>query len=250
LFRRRWLVSCLVGALWLGLWQTGYYLVDEPLILPSPYGVMNRLSQLILEPDFLVSVLWSVFRVLLSLLISAVLGMVLGASAYFSRTVRVIISPAMLAIKSAPVVSFIVLVILWVRSDWVPVVIAMLMCLPVIWGNVIQGLGAVDERLLEMASLYGVDRTRVLKGLYLKAVLPYLSAALLTCLGLGFKATVTAEVLSSPRYAIGYRLYASKFYLDTEETFAWTLVILLLSLLIEVWLRRVLTRRQKKVGAV
>lgn len=242
-------VMILVALLWLAIWQVAYYMVNSSLILPSPYGVFKRLSVLIVEADFMRSVVWSVFRVVLSLVFSTVLGIVLGIGAYFSKAVRAVLSPAMLTIKSAPVVSFIVLAMLWVRSDWVPVVIAILMCLPVIWGNVLQGLGAVDEGLLEMASLYNVNRVKIFKALYLKSVFPYLNAALLTCLGLGFKVTVAAEVLSSPKYAIGYKLYASKLYLDTEEAYAWTIVILLLSMVFEVWLRYALKQRQRKEHA-
>lgn len=235
-----------MAVFWLLLWYAGYRLVGSSLILPSPQSVFARLSTLVFERDFMMSVLWSVFRVLMSLVLAVGLGVFLGGVSFVSPVLRRLIAPAMLAIRSAPVVSFIVLAMLWVESNYVPVLISILMCLPVVWGNVLQGLGAVDERLVEMASLYGVGRARVWKQLYLRSVWPYLSAALFTCLGLGFKVTVAAEVLTSPKYAIGYRLYVSKLYLDTEEAYAWTLVILILSLLFEVWLKVILNRRRKR----
>lgn len=231
-----------VAVFWLGLWQLGVLFVDSPFVLPSPLAVFSRLSVLIFERDFAVSVAWSVYRVLLSLLIAVSLGVVLGGLSFVSPLARRLISPAMLAIRSAPVVSFIVLAILWVDSNYLPVLISLLMCLPVVWGNVLQGLGAVDGRLMEMASLYGVSRPKVWRQLYLRSVWPYLSAAIFTCLGLGFKVTVAAEVLSSPKYAIGYRMYVSKLTLETEAAYAWTLVTLLLSLLFEVWLKHLLKR--------
>ncbi|MZQ96096.1 MAG: ABC transporter permease subunit [Acidaminobacter sp.] len=235
-----------VAVFWMLLWHAGYRLVGSSLILPSPLSVFARLSTLIFEQDFLLAVLWSVYRVVMSLVLAVGLGVILGGVSFVSPVLRRLIAPAMLAIRSAPVVSFIVLATLWVDSNYVPILISILMCLPVVWGNVLQGLRAVDERLVEMATLYGVRRARVWKQLYLRSVWPYLSAALFTCLGLGFKVTVAAEVLTSPRYAIGYRLYVSKLYLDTEEAYAWTFVILILSLLFEVWLKVFLNRLRKR----
>ena len=235
-----------VAVFWLGFWQLGAILVDSSFALPAPLAVFSRLSELIFERDFALSVAWSVYRVILSLFIAVGLGVILGALSFVSPILRRLISPAMLAIRSAPVVSFIVLAMLWTTSDYLPVLISLLMCLPVVWGNVLQGLGAVDERLVEMASLYGVGRKRVWKQLYLRSVWPYLNAALFTCLGLGFKVTVAAEVLTSPKYAIGYQMYVSKLVLESEAAYAWTVVILLLSLLFEVWLKYLLKRRWKR----
>jgi NitT/TauT family transport system permease protein len=235
-----------VAGLWLLLWYAAYVFVGSSLVLPSPLGVFVRLSTLIFERNFALAVGWSVFRVLMSLALAIGLGVLLGGFSFLSKRFHQVISPAMLAIRSAPVVSFIVLAKLWVPSNWVPVVISLLMCLPVVWGNVLQGLGAVDERLEEMASLYNVQRSRVWTSLYLRSVWPYLNAAIFTCLGLGFKVTVAAEVLSSPRYSIGYRLFSSTLYLDAEEAYAWTMVILLLSLMFEVWLKYLLKQRKRR----
>lgn len=246
---RRFAEGLGIAAFWLLVWYAGYRLVASPLVLPSPLQVFLRLSELIFERDFLFSVAWSVYRVLLSLVIAVSLGVVLGGLCFVSPLARRLVGPAMLVIRSAPVVSFIVLVILWVRSDYLPVLVSLLMCLPVVWGNVIQGLEAVDGRLIEMAGLYQVSRTKIWRQLYLKGLWPYLSAALFTCLGLGFKVTVAAEVLSSPRYAIGYRMYVSKLILETEAAYAWTLVTLLLSLLFEVWLKYLLRRHRMRRGA-
>jgi NitT/TauT family transport system permease protein len=40
-------------------------------------------------------------------------------------------------------------------------------------------------------------------------------------------------VLSIPRHAIGTRLYDAKIYLETADLFAWTFVVILLSIALE-----------------
>jgi len=44
---------------------------------------------------------------------------------------------------------------------------------------------------------------------------------------------VAAEVLTVPKQAIGKQLFESKLYLETVDLFAWTVVVILLSLGIE-----------------
>ena len=46
-------------------------------------------------------------------------------------------------------------------------------------------------------------------------------------------AGIAAEVLSTPQLGIGTELYFSKTYLETSDLFAWTLVVILLSMMIE-----------------
>ena len=44
---------------------------------------------------------------------------------------------------------------------------------------------------------------------------------------------IAAEVLGRPARAIGSQIYDSKIYLETPDLFAWTLVVILLSVLLE-----------------
>ena len=63
----------------------------------------------------------------------------------------------------------------------------------------------------------------------LPQVAPYFRAGCALGLGLCWKAGVAAEVIGMPVPSIGERLQQAKVYLDTPELFAWTLVIVLIS---------------------
>ena len=83
--------------------------------------------------------------------------------------------------------------------------------------------------LLEMAQVYQFGPLKTFRAITLPHVLPYLHGAAKSAIGLGFKSAVAAEVITRPVYAMGSRLYESKLYLEVPELFAWTMVILLLS---------------------
>ena len=58
---------------------------------------------------------------------------------------------------------------------------------------------------------------------------------------------MAAEVLCVPRLSIGTQVYFSKIYLETPALFAWTLVVLALSFLLEQGLGALLGRLEKGV---
>lgn len=136
-------------------------------------------------------------------------------------------------IKATPLSSFIILVLLWLTTGMVPVFIAFLIVAPIAWANVREGARATDPTLLEMAKAYGFGRKKTIKYIYAPSIRPQFAAAATTALGLAWKAGVTAEVLASPALSIGRGLYESKLYLETPELFAWTAVIIALSMLLE-----------------
>ncbi|MBQ1602877.1 MAG: ABC transporter permease subunit, partial [Oscillospiraceae bacterium] len=143
---------------------------------------------------------------------------------------------------STPVASFIILALVWLGRDAVPVFIAGLMVLPVVWANTAAGLAGIDPQLLELAQVFHLPRARVLRRIIGPSVLPHLRAALRSALGLGWKAGIAAEVLTVPKYAVGRMIYEAKLYLETTELFAWTVTVVLLSLVIERLLLRLVSR--------
>ena len=78
------------------------------------------------------------------------------------------------------------------------------------------------------------------------SLLPFFSAAMKTSLGLAWKAGIAAEVLAVPALSIGKKLFESKAYLETTDLFAWTLVVILLSLIIELIFEAVVGRFGKE----
>ena len=105
--------------------------------------------------------------------------------------------------------------------------------LPIIYTNVLDGIGAVDKNLLEMAEVFQVPAGRRLRYIYISQVLPFFRSGCSIALGLCWKSGIAAEVIGIPDHSIGEHLYNAKVYLDTPDLFAWTLVIVLISIAFE-----------------
>ena len=229
-------------ALWLGVWQLAALAAGRDLLLPGPLAVGERLLVLAGTADFWLSVGSTLGRVFLGLLWGALAGAGLALATHFSPWADRLISPAVRVVRATPVVSFILLVYLWVARSAIPWVIAGLMVLPVVWGALGAGLDSLDKQLLEFARAYRFTRFKTLRLVCLPALRPQFSAGLLTAFGLAWKSGVAAEVLCPPAYAIGSRIQQAKLGLETADLFAWTLAIVVLSLALEKLLRQVLKR--------
>ncbi len=229
---------------WIAVWAVASAVVDKPLLLPGPAAVAVQLARQLATAQFWAAVGTSLGRVLLGVLSGAVLGVALAALCARFSLLRAAVSPLLTVIKSTPVASFTILVLLWLRRELVPAFIAALIVLPVVWANVSSGIRETDPLLLELARSCRLSRWRTLRRIRIPTVLPQFRAALQSSLGFGWKAGVAAEVLTLPKNSIGRMIYESKLYLQTEALFAWTAAVVLLSLVIEMLLLRLLAGRR------
>ena len=223
----------LPAVFWIGLWWILSAVVGQEVLIPSPPAVLRRLWALLGTSSFYLSVLFSVLRVTAGLVSGFVVGVLLGALCAKVPAADALVSPFMSIVRATPVASFIILALVWVNRDVVPVLISALMVAPILFGNVREGLRQTDPQLLEMASVFRLPAGKIWTKIYFPSVLPYAAAGLKTGIGLSWKAGVAAEVLSLAALSVGKYLYQSKVYLETADMFAWTLIVILFSILIE-----------------
>lgn len=236
---------------WLLLWELLSLYIGQEILLVSPVSVVIRLTELMTGirfspadtarlqffPDsaaiFWRSIAFSFGRIVGGFLLAAMAGSLLAALSSVCSMIRDLLSPAMAAIKAVPVASFIILILIWVPSRNLSVIISFLMVLPVMYTNVLNGIAALDPLLLEMAHVFRIPPLRRIRYIYLSQLLPFLRSGFSLSLGLCWKAGVAAEVIGIPKGSIGEKLYEAKVYLETADLFAWTLVIVVLSVCFE-----------------
>jgi NitT/TauT family transport system permease protein len=227
------LYTVLSFALLLAIWKIISVIVNSAIIIPSPESTVISLFNLIKTREFFIIILFSLGRGLIGFAISFVLGLVVGFAAGFNRVFNKIFEPFLVIIRSTPVMTIILIALIWFKANNVPIFASFLMSFPIICTNVMEGIKNIDPKLLEMAKIYRVNRTRVIKEIYLPSIVPFLTAAISTSFGIGWKVVIAAEVLSQPKYAIGTSLQNSKIYLNINDVFAWTIIAILIGYLFE-----------------
>ena len=215
------------------VWHIVSLLVGSELLLVSPIAVVKRLAALLGESDFYPTLLYTLSRIALGFTLGFITATLLALLAGRFRMIETLLWPYMLTVKSVPVASFVVLALIWLSSGGLSSFISFLMVLPIIYTNLLDGIKAVDKKMLEMADVFKMPFSRRLRFIWLPSVKPYLLSGCRVALGLAWKSGVAAELIGYPEGSVGEVLYYSKLFLNTADLFAWTVVIVLLSVLFE-----------------
>lgn len=237
----------IISVVWLTLWSILALLVDNSVFLPTWYEVFKRLIELFLSAKFWLTVLTSLLRVLLGYLLGIILG-VLFALAGKNEFAGGFLAPINNIIRATPVASFIMLAWVWLTRNNIPSFVGMLMVVPVMWGNLSEGIKNFSGEYLKLARCYNLSKSKKIKHIYLPQIMPYFTSALFTCSGLVWKAGIAAEVLCQPQTSIGTQLFNAKSTLETVELFAWTTVIIIISLLLKKTIKALLCSFNKKLA--
>lgn len=230
----------LIVTFWLTVWQVIAMIMDQPLFMPSVIQTFKTLGGLITTGVFWMSILMTLLRVLLGLVISFVIGVVLAFVSAHIRIIEQLLHPVVTAVKSTPVMSVVIIALVWFTAWTVPVFSCVLLCFPIFYANTLTGIKSVEKNYTELAKVFSIKRTRIVKEVTVPSVLPYVYSALSISLGFSWKSVVAAEVLTNLKHSMGYNLYITKFYLETEALFAWTIAIIIISLIVERGIKRLL----------
>lgn len=237
-----WIKNAVAVVFWIFIWQLIVMILDKKsgnsmggnLLVASPWETVKSLISLIRTAGFWKAVGYSFVKIASGFFLALTAGVVCAVLASSFGVVRALLNPVLRLIKAVPVASFIILALFWLSSSKnLSVLISFLMVLPVIYTNVLQGIESTDRELLEMASVFRVSVGKRIRYIYIPAVMPYFVSACSVGLGFCFKSGIAAEIIGLPANSIGERLYEAKLYLLTEELFAWTAVIVLVSVVFE-----------------
>ena len=230
---RKQIRKTVIILLWLIVWQIAAVWTNNHILLVGPVQVLKTFVQNMVQPDFIKSVFFSFARIGLGFFLALCVGLLFGAVGYRFPIVQELLEPVMATLRSIPVASFVVLLLIWFGSSKLSFFVSFLIVFPNVYVNTIAGLKSADAKLLEMAKVFGIGRLNRFFYIYRPALMPYLSSCLKISLGMSWKSGVAAEVIGLPDFSLGERLYMSKIYLDTAGLFAWTLTIVIISFLFE-----------------
>ena len=237
--KKKFFMKIGVFVFWILIWQGLSDIVDLEILLPSPGAVFSVLIKLVIEIEFWQSIAFSLIRIVIGFSVAVILGIVLAIITGFVPYAYEMFSPVLNIIKASPVASFIILLFLWFKSTYIPVITSFIMVLPMVWSNIYQSIKNTDPKMLEMGEMFGFSMVKMLKFIYLPECAKNFKSMLMVGVGFAWKAGIAAEVICNPNLSIGSNIYKSKIYMETPELFAWTAVVIVLSITVEKLLKRV-----------
>ena len=213
----------------LAVWKILALHFDSDYVLPSPEKTVVTTLNLFADSNFLSTVGSTILRGLAGFVLSGILGLGLGIIAGINPHFNAFLRPILVTIRSTPIIALILLALIWLSPGLVPVFIAMLTMFPFICTNVTDGIKSVDPDLVEMARFYRISRNRIIRELYIPAIMPFIISGASSAIGIGWRAIITGEVLSQPKYGIGTLMQSAQTFLNVDAVIAWTIVAVIIS---------------------
>jgi NitT/TauT family transport system permease protein len=225
------------------LWLLLIDVINHPLIMPSLSSVLRSVIGILTSLQTLEIILMTLFRLVISILLSLGIGVLLGILSGIIPEISWLLKPHVTVLRTIPVISIIVILLVLFGFNIAPYVITFLMVFPIIYQASYEGIRHMDHELKDVYRLEQHDLKLAIKYLYLPMITPYITLSILQSFGLGLKVLVMAEYLSQTRNSIGNALYLSKVNLEYDQVFGWSIVLILLSLLFETIFRKYQNRK-------
>ena len=113
------------------------------------------------------------------------------------------------------------------------VFIGFLMVMPILWQNTLDGYAAIDKNLSEVADIFEFSQAKRFRLLVFPTLKNFIVPGIITASGLAWKAEIAAEIIAYTKNSIGQGINDAKYNMDTPTVFAWTLVVICFSIILE-----------------
>ena len=215
-------------------------------VLPSPLTVLWGLGDIVRSGEVWRHTGASLGRIAVGFGGAVAAAVLMGLLGFLSRPARQVVQDLLAVLNSTSVFVWIVVSIIWFGlSNWAPIFTTFMITLPVVASNIVEGVGAVDRRLLEMGDVYRLGGGEKFTAIVVPSTLPYLVAGMKVGFGLALKVSVVAEIFGVTS-GIGYVMNYSREILATQMVLVWALVMILIMIAADKLVFDAITRRVER----
>lgn len=231
--RYRSLTAFFLGIILIGvLLQTGGLLKGNKVVFPGLPEIGQALFRLIRSGDTWMKIRTTLLHVSEALLLSALIGILIGLGEGLRSWIYFFLRPVMTMIRSVPMIVLVILIMSLLNYRSVPVVSACLILVPLFSEAVFEGCRSINPELIDVYRLNGGLSLKVIIYVYLPLISGYLKQAFVNAAGMGLKVAVSAEYLVQTNQSLGKAIYSSAYFSEYAEIYAYALIMILLVIVI------------------
>lgn len=244
--QKKLVLSAVSIVFWLLVWELIARLVNLSFIIPTVWDIIVAFASIIVKSDFYLAITLSVGRVVLGLLLGTAIGGFLAYISVKSELINSIIFPVMAILKATPVASFIIILWFFFDKSLIPIIIALFMVAPIIWESVKEALQVKNKDMNEVAEIFEMPTKKRFRLLTVPTLLRYTLPATVSASALAWKAGIAAEIITLTKYSIGGNISNAKNDFEGAQMFAWTVTVVLMSIVLEKCIKLLLKRLSRK----
>lgn len=215
----------------LALWQYGSSQAVIPLLFPSPLSTWRTAVRLFEEGRLLADVAASLSRIAIGFTIGSVLGIALGVLMGSFRVVRLWFEPYVQFLRALPALAWIPAAMLWLGTgEESKIALLVYTTVFVVALNTMIGVSSVNESQLRAARCFGASAWRTFYMVKVPATVSYMLTGMRLAMGNCFSTIIAAELLA-PKEGLGYLIFSSRTWMQTEFAFVGIVLLGLLGFL-------------------
>jgi len=215
------------------IWQIIATQIGFPAIFPSLFVLVKQVFLLFVSEHFFTAVLTTILRGISGFFLAFAMAFLMATIARFSDFWKSFFHPVIVVARSIPVISFVLIAILWFSPPYLPVFIALITMFPILYQTILTGLEQADHKWIEMAKVFGKSPYQQFISIYLPASKSVVYDGVSTAMGFGWRAVIIGEVLAQPLHGIGTSMKQAQAFINVSELIAWTVIAVGVSYLFE-----------------
>src|SRR5437879_7428920 len=208
-------VACLI---WEGFARSGLF---APALAPSLVLIGSALGRMLLSGAMLRHALYTLYRVLFGFMLASVVGVFIGILMGRFRRVERFFLPLVSILMPIPSLAWVPVFILWFGLGNAATIALVFYAatFPVIF-NTWTGVRSVNRLWIRSAEAMGADERGLFQKVVLPGSLPFVIAGLRQAFARAWIAVVGGEMIAATNWGLGWLIFDSKEFLNTDVMIA------------------------------
>ena len=215
------------------LWEILSVISNNNFVVPSIELTFTALGKILIDKETYFILGSTLLRLLISISLCFVLGVVLAVLSNLSNSFKSFIKPMIALLKTLPMAAVIIMLLVMVGRSYSPYFIIGVVVFPLIYEATLNGLEGIDKDIKDEVKLLSGNNIQVFRSIYIPLTLPHILTSLIQSVGLGLKVLVMAEFIAETKNSIGEAIRFYKNEATTEYVFAWSIILILFVLLVD-----------------
>jgi NitT/TauT family transport system permease protein len=221
-------------AVWCVLSYTG---LVPTVILPSPTEVIRAFPVLHFEEALVRSAGWSLYRVGMGFVLSALVAIPLGLLMGTFPAVKHFLSPLVDPLRFLPISALVPLFLVWFGiEETMKIMLLFVGTFVYLLPLVVEAVENVDDVYLQTATTLGASRWQLVRHVLVPGSLPAIGEALRVMNGIGWTYVILAEIVNA-RLGLGHIITVAGKRSHVDQIFAGVLVILFIGVVTDGMIR-------------
>ena len=228
-------------ALVAALWQVSSYFLP-PILAPSLLEIARELAKILGAGPELAHIGATVARIVASLILSFLIGGILGVLMALVPPVRRYGQPVLHMIQGVPALSWVVFAVIWFAQPEVRILFVLVItAVPNFALHLHDAVRGIPRDLWELTRAFRASAPQTVRTLVIPAVVPEVLTAWKVNVGNATRVAVVAELVGAT-LGVGYQLLSAQQVFNMAGAIAWTIVLVASLAVIQAVLDRLDTR--------